>query len=871
MARQSRYALDTNITGADRLTGVNSERGASSNYTIDELAEYFAKTGNSDGSRLGLKYEYGGEYNRANAFENGRVYIEYLTDTADENKNFSTIRNVYFNDVADDGSNILPLRSNLAGGVVKITNTSTPANRDYGLYRVSAALPVGASHPNSTRLTLIYIGSAGDLGRDNITISPFQIGIGVDAEGVTLRSGTVDPNGNVVGGVGDFYILRPAVVSIDNPPSLYGPKGSSDNAENWGTPVSLVGIAAEINGVTVTTVPTNADGTAGNATVSEGGTQYNRSFEFGIPQGPRGPQGLTGETGDEGPQGDTGPVGPEGGPGPTGDPGPRGPEGYGLSGVEIDGDNMLGSTTRIRFTSADPDVEYVGPQITIPSGQTGGVGSAGPQGDQGDQGDRGFSVTGATVTGGAAAGDTTAIQFTGNDPDNPNVGSSITLQPGAGGEDGRTVLNGTTGPASTDGVDGDFFLRTDTSTIYGPKASGAWPATGTSLVGSTTLDVTEVGGTGLSSIDCLKFTGSGITSVVVDPTDSTCAIITIAGGSGAAVGQIRNLSVSQSGFVSDRFRGQAQAFTLRSTWTTPADVASVTSLRLSISNSAFSDITLTTGLDGDLTSSTINVATWPADLTGTVTATLTYVDADGTTQMVTSNVVLRLAKSAPSFNLTDTNSGFAIAPSNNTIERNDAGTVTFATSGEVTNTWTAPASTTFTRTGTAGTLAGSVVTVTQPDAGSFTVTASRTYTSGAITPAQSITITRSVTYNLVSSFRYGSVPAESDGSFAAFTDNLVANTGVRNLSSVDGFRQSGRNIDFRTISPNGSFDITPAVGDYMFFLVDSSVTLNNITDAFGTNLLNFPTVLIPSTVGVFRLYRFANRTSISELNRFTIS
>ncbi|MEL6277961.1 MAG: hypothetical protein AAFR28_03645 [Pseudomonadota bacterium] len=55
---------------------------------------------------------------------------------------------------------------------------------------------------------------------------------------------------------------------------------------------------------------------------------------------------------------------------------------------------------------------------------------------------------------------------------------------GADGADGRTILNGTTDPGSGDGVDGDFYLNTTTSTLFGPKASGAWPA-GVSLIGPT--------------------------------------------------------------------------------------------------------------------------------------------------------------------------------------------------------------------------------------------------------------------------------------------------------------------------------------------------------------------------------------------------
>lgn len=77
-----------------------------------------------------------------------------------------------------------------------------------------------------------------------------------------------------------------------------------------------------------------------------------------------------------------------------------------------------------------------------PTGADGATGPAGPQGPQGDPGD-----TGAT---GAA---------------------------------GRTILNGTIDP-TTEGADGDFYINTANSKIFGPKAGGVWPA-GVSIIGAT--------------------------------------------------------------------------------------------------------------------------------------------------------------------------------------------------------------------------------------------------------------------------------------------------------------------------------------------------------------------------------------------------
>lgn len=56
---------------------------------------------------------------------------------------------------------------------------------------------------------------------------------------------------------------------------------------------------------------------------------------------------------------------------------------------------------------------------------------------------------------------------------------------GAPGTAGNTVLNGTTNPTSGQGNNGDFYLNTSTNVLWGPKASGAWPGSGTSIIGPT--------------------------------------------------------------------------------------------------------------------------------------------------------------------------------------------------------------------------------------------------------------------------------------------------------------------------------------------------------------------------------------------------
>ena len=54
---------------------------------------------------------------------------------------------------------------------------------------------------------------------------------------------------------------------------------------------------------------------------------------------------------------------------------------------------------------------------------------------------------------------------------------------GTDGTDGNTILNGTGAPSNAVGANGDFYIDTAAHSLYGPKAAGAWPASGTSLIG----------------------------------------------------------------------------------------------------------------------------------------------------------------------------------------------------------------------------------------------------------------------------------------------------------------------------------------------------------------------------------------------------
>lgn len=93
----------------------------------------------------------------------------------------------------------------------------------------------------------------------------------------------------------------------------------------------------------------------------------------------------------------------------------------------------------------------------------------------------GVSLVGPT----GATGATGPAGLTGDTGPTGPTGST-----GAAGADGNTIIYGTVAP-TTEGFDGDSYINTATSMLYGPKAAGVWP-TGTSLVGAAGTSAPKV-------------------------------------------------------------------------------------------------------------------------------------------------------------------------------------------------------------------------------------------------------------------------------------------------------------------------------------------------------------------------------------------
>lgn len=179
-------------------------------------------------------------------------------------------------------------------------------------------------------------------------------------------------------------------------------------------------------------------------------------------------------------------VGPQGNQGVPGNPGVDGKtlrygSGAPAAGVGVIGDFYL-----------DTAALYIyGPKAV--GGWPAGVSMAGPQGNPG--------VPGTSILSGAP----NPVSGTGNNGDfYLNTSTSMLYGPkaagvwpagvslvGAAGVNGNTIRTGSGVPAAGTGANGDFYIDTVANNLYGPKAAGAWPA-GVSLVGPAGLSGTII-------------------------------------------------------------------------------------------------------------------------------------------------------------------------------------------------------------------------------------------------------------------------------------------------------------------------------------------------------------------------------------------
>uniref|UniRef100_A0AAU7PG89 Tail fiber protein n=1 Tax=Burkholderia phage vB_BgluM-SURPRISE13 TaxID=3159457 RepID=A0AAU7PG89_9VIRU len=133
--------------------------------------------------------------------------------------------------------------------------------------------------------------------------------------------------------------------------------------------------------------------------------------------------------------------------------------------------SLVGANGKSAYQSA-LDTGFVGTEAQFVASLQGAKGDKGDTGTKGDTGATGQSAYQAAVAAGFS-GDINAwlTSLQGAKGDKGDTGNT-----GAAGADGHTIIATTGAPAAGVGNNGDLAFDAAASTIYGPKAAGAWPA-----------------------------------------------------------------------------------------------------------------------------------------------------------------------------------------------------------------------------------------------------------------------------------------------------------------------------------------------------------------------------------------------------------
>ncbi|MDD2815569.1 MAG: hypothetical protein PHP00_07490, partial [Thiotrichaceae bacterium] len=317
----------------------------------------------------------------------------------------------------------------------------------------------------------------------------------VGAAGTSVLSGTTAPVAGT-GNNGDFYIN-----TATN--TLYGPKASGA----WPAGVSLVG-AAGTNGTSIlsgTTAPVAGTGNNGDFYIDTAtNTLYGPKASGAWPAGVN----LVGAAGTNGTSilsGTTAPV----------------------AGTGNNGDFYINTATNTLYGPKASGAWPAGVNLVGAAGTNGTSilsGTTAPVAGTGNNGDFYINTATNTLYGPKASGAWPA---------------GVNLV-GAAGTNGTSILSGTTAPVAGTGNNGDFYINTTTNTLYGPKASGAWPA-GVSLVGAAGTNGTNgqgvpTGGTAgqvLSKVNATDYNTQWVT-----PSSGSGTVTSVASGTGLTGGPI---------------------------------------------------------------------------------------------------------------------------------------------------------------------------------------------------------------------------------------------------------------------------------------------------------------------------------------------
>ena len=386
MARQRFYENDSTLNGLDRLTGIDSSDNTTKNFTIADIAQFFANTGIADASKLGFHY-----LNVDNTFTpaSGQIVLARVLPDGTFTSNvdgFAFVTRIIISNQTTQGVDIRPLRRFFEGTDIKLTDTTSPNGNVYGLYDITN---VDQTNNDFSVLSVRHNASSGTLNANNLVLSIIGATLS-NARGSTIFDGTAVPTlGNPTAVAGDLYFqitTNPRDVRLfmfngtawEDEGSLIGETGPQGPADT--------GPIGPVRGVGTTTTNTGNPGTDADVTVVANGD--NADYTFTIPRG---------DVGERGPQGE----------------------------VNVVATNTIAPGTNASVTDGNTDPGIADLTFNIPRGDVG------PQGD---------SVDGVrTTTPGSSA---QATGFTFNVNGTP-IGNEIFVSPGPAGPAGAADLYAT--------------------------------------------------------------------------------------------------------------------------------------------------------------------------------------------------------------------------------------------------------------------------------------------------------------------------------------------------------------------------------------------------------------------------------------------
>ena len=388
MARQRFYENDSTLNGLDRLTGIDSSDNTTKNFTIADIAQFFANTGIADASKLGFHY-----LNVDNTFTpaSGQIVLARVLPDGTFTSNvdgFAFVTRIIISNQTTQGVDIRPLRRFFEGTDIKLTDTTSPNGNVYGLYDITN---VDQTNNDFSVLSVRHNASSGTLNANNLVLSIIGATLS-NARGSTIFDGTAVPTlGNPTAVAGDLYFqitTNPRDVRLfmfngtawEDEGSLIGEAGPQG-------PAGPTGPIGPVRGVGTTTTNTGNPGTDADVTVVANGD--NADYTFTIPRG---------DVGERGPQGE----------------------------VNVVATNTTAPGTNASVTDGNTDPGIADLTFNIPRGDVG------PQGD---------SVDGVRTT--TPGSSTQATGFTFNVNGTP-IGNEIFVSPGPAGPTGAADLYATT-------------------------------------------------------------------------------------------------------------------------------------------------------------------------------------------------------------------------------------------------------------------------------------------------------------------------------------------------------------------------------------------------------------------------------------------